>query len=302
MSKKSFLLALFTVILWGSTFTAIQIALKGGYSSGHILLSRFFIASMIFLVYAIFPGTKFRLPAKEDIPRILFLAFMGINVYHFGIAFGAKTVSAGTTSMFVGAAPIFTSILSVIFLKECLGKSSWIGLFIGFLGIFLIALGSSDSGFTISPGALLILIGVIGTSCFFVFQKPLLLKYSAIEFTAYITWVGTIPFLLFSPGVVETIANASLSANLSIIYIGLFPATIAYVTWAMALSCGKASSVSSVMYVEPVFAVLIAWFFLKDLPSILSVIGGAVAISSIIIVNWLESKDCKDNKKEMISN
>lgn len=144
--------------------------------------------------------------------------------------------------------------------------------------------------------------GVIGTSFFFVFQKPLLSKYSAVEFTAYVTWTGTIPFLFFSPGFIETVKTATLSANLSIIYIGLFPATIAYVSWAVALSNGKASSVSSVMYSEPVFAIIIAWLFLKELPSLLSTIGGVIAVSSIIIVNWLESKNCPEDQKELRQN
>ena len=300
MNKKAFLLALFTVILWASTFTGIKLGLQGGYSSGHILFMRFFIASVIFFVYAIIPGTDFRLPKKEDIPRIVFLAFTGISIYHFGITFGAKTVSPGTTSMFVGSAPVFTAIISVVFLKEHPSKVSWFGLFIGFVGIFLIALGTSDQGFTISPGALLVLFAVVGTSFFFVFQKPLLVKYTAIEFTAYITWVGTMSFLLFSPGIIGTIKNATASANLAVLYIGIFPATIAYVTWAMALSLGKASAISSVMYAEPVFGVAIAWLFFKELPSTLSVVGGVVAISSIIIVNFLESKKHNKVKKEMI--
>ena len=298
MNRKSFLLAIFTVILWASTFTAISIGLDGGYSSGHILLMRFLVASTVFVIYAFVRRSNFRLPDKEDILRILFLAFMGINVYHFGITFGEQTVSAGTASMFIGSAPIFTALISVIFLKERFSKTGWLGLFIGFIGVFLITLGTAGTGgFDISPGALLILIGVIGTSFFFVFQKPLLLKYSAIEFTAYVTWTGTIPFLLFSPGFIETVKTASLNANLAIIYIGLFPATIAYVAWAIALSNGKASSVSSVMYAEPVFAIIIAWLFLKELPSLLSAIGGVIAVSSIIIVNWLESKNYPENQK-----
>lgn len=288
MNKKSFLLAIFTVFLWASTFTGISMGLNGGYSSGHLLLMRFLTASLVFLIYAIFPGTKFRLPEKNDIPSLLFLAFVGIDIYHFGITFGEQTVSAGTTSMFIGSTPIFTALISIVFLKEKLSKVSWLGLFIGFIGIILITLGSSDSGFKISGGAILILISAISTSFFFVFQKPMLKKYKPIEFTAYVTWAGTFLFLFFSPGFINTVKYASLNATISAIYVGIFPAAIAYVTWAMALSSGKASAVSSMMYVEPVIAIIIARIFLNELPSRLSIIGGAIAISSIIIVNFLE--------------
>lgn len=192
--------------------------------------------------------------------------------------------------MLIGSAPIFTSLIAVVGLKERLSLFGWIGLFIGFIGIFIITLGTSGSTFTISKGSLLILNSSIATSIFFVFQKPLLQYYKPIEFTAYVTWIGTLPFFIFSPGLIQSIQGATIEANLSALYVGIFPVAIAYVTWATALSLGEASSISSMMYAEPVVAILIAWIWLGELPSVLSVAGGTVAISSIIVVNWLERR------------
>lgn len=186
--------------------------------------------------------------------------------------------------MLIGSAPIFTTILAVIILKEKLGKIGWIGLGIGFTGISMIALGTGNSAFSISPGVILVLIAAISTAIFFVYQKPLFNKYSPIELTAYFTWAGMIPLLFFAPGLIDEIQHATLEANISAIYIGIFPTAIAYLTWAMALSLSKASSVSSTLYLEPVISIITAWLWLKELPSSLSIIGGAVAISGVLIV------------------
>ena len=45
MNKKAFLLAMFAVIVWGSGFAAIRASLLGGYTPGHLVLTRFLIAS-----------------------------------------------------------------------------------------------------------------------------------------------------------------------------------------------------------------------------------------------------------------
>lgn len=262
-----------------------------GYSAGHLILVRFLIASIIFFVIALWPGVKFQLPQKEDIFKIVILGFIGINIYHLCVTFGQLSISAGTAGMLIGSAPIFTTIIAIIVLKERLGRIGWLGLAFGFVGILLIALGTGGSSLGISSGVFFVLIAAFSTAIFFVYQKPLFKKYSAIELTAYFTWIGTIPFLFFAPGLFEGIQHATLEANLSAIYIGIFPTAIAYLMWAMALSHSEASSVSNSLYLEPVVAIIVTWIWLQELPSALSIVGGFIAIASVIIVNLYGKKN-----------
>ena len=287
MNAKAFSLALFSVLIWGSSFAAIRVSLQGGYDSGQNVLVRFLVASALFLVYALWPGTKFQLPEKGDILRILILGWIGISLYHICVTFGMNTISAGTAGMLVGSGPIFTALIAYFFLKERLTSLGWIGLGIGFIGILFIAFGSEGASLTLTNGALLVLIAACAASVFFVFQKPLLTRYSAIELTAYFTWAGTLPFLVFSPGLLAAMQNATMEAHLSTIYVGIFPAAIAYVTWSTALSMENASSVSSLIYLEPAVAIVVAWMWLHELPTGLSLIGGVIAIAGVLIVNIL---------------
>ncbi|MBS4201091.1 DMT family transporter [Bacillus sp. FJAT-49732] len=295
MNAKALLMAAITVMIWGSTFAGIRVSLNGGYSPGHLILVRYLIGSALFIIYALWPGVKFQLPQKKDLLKILFLGWIGISIYHIGVTFGEQTISAGTAGMLVGAAPIFTAIIASIVLKEELGLYGWLGLSIGFIGIILITLGTAGSSFTISEGAIFVLISALATSIFFVFQKPFFKRYKPIELTAYFTWAGTIPFFIFAPGVFQTIQHATLEASLTAIYVGVFPGAIAYVMWAIALSLSKASSITSILYLEPAIAILVAWVWLREFPSSLSLIGGIVAISGVLIVNVKRSKKTANN-------
>ncbi|WP_298825750.1 DMT family transporter [uncultured Planococcus sp.] len=290
MNAKAFSLALFSVLIWGSSFAAIRVGLQGGYDAGQNVLVRFLIASALFLIYALWPGTKFRMPRKGDIPRILILGWIGISVYHIFVTFGMETISAGTAGMLVGSGPIFTALIAAFFLKERMTGLGWMGLGIGFIGILFIAFGSAGASLTLTNGALLVLVAAFASALFFVFQKPLLTHYSAIELTAYFTWAGTLPFLIFSPGLVSAMQSATLEAHLATLYVGVFPAAIAYVTWATALSLANASSVSSLIYLEPAVAIVVAWMWLHELPTPLSLIGGVIAIAGVMIVNVMGRK------------
>ncbi|MBT2569626.1 DMT family transporter [Planococcus sp. ISL-110] len=290
MNAKAFSLALFSVLIWGSSFAAIRVGLQGGYDAGQNVLVRFLIASALFFIFALWPGTKFHLPQKGDIIRILVLGWIGISVYHIFVTFGMETISAGTAGMLVGSGPIFTALIAAFILKERLTGLGWIGLGIGFIGILFIAFGSAGASLTLTNGALLVLIAAFASAIFFVFQKPLLTRYSAIELTAYFTWAGTLPFLIFSPGLLSAMQETTLEAHFATLYVGVFPAAIAYVTWATALSLANASSVSSLIYLEPAVAILVAWMWLHELPTPLSLIGGVIAIGGVMIVNLMGRK------------
>lgn len=290
LNTKALILALFSVTIWGSSFASISASLQGGYTAGHLILVRFLIASIIFFIIALWPGVQFRLPHKEDLFKIVILGLIGISVYHLCVTFGQLSISAGTAGMLIGSAPIFTTIVAIIVLKERLGRIGWFGLAFGFVGILMIALGTGGGSLGISPGVFLVIMAAFSTAIFFVYQKPLYKKYTAIELTAYFTWVGTIPFLFFAPGLLEGIQHATLEANISAVYIGIFPTAIAYLTWAMALSYSEASSVSNSLYLEPVVAIIVTWIWLQELPSALSIGGGFVAIASVILVNMYGKK------------
>ncbi|HSI67411.1 MAG TPA: DMT family transporter, partial [Planococcus sp. (in: firmicutes)] len=220
----------------------------------------------------------------------LVLGWIGISLYHIFVTFGMETISAGTAGMLVGSGPIFTALIAIFFLKERLGSLGWIGLAIGFVGISFIAFGADGASLTLTPGALLVLIAAFASAIFFVFQKPLLTRYSAIELTAYFTWAGTMPFFVFAPGLATTLGTASVEAHLATLYVGIFPAAIGYVMWATALSLANASSVSSLIYLEPGVAILVAWIWLQELPTGLALIGGVIAIGGVIIVNAFGKK------------
>jgi len=69
------------------------------------------------------------------------------------------------------------------------------------------------------------------------------------------------------------------------VYLGVFPTAIAYVTYAF--SRMAASVAVSFLYLIPVMAYLIAWVWLGEVPTPLSVVGSCVTLSCALLVNAL---------------
>jgi drug/metabolite transporter (DMT)-like permease len=279
---KTFVAVAVTLLFWSSAFAGIKQGLAG-YSPGHVVLLRFLTASAVFLLYALIKGI--RMPRKEDVGKIFGLSLFGISIYHSFLTFGETVVPAGTASLLIASVPAFTAVIVYFAFKERLTRLGWAGILLGFIGVSMISFGSQQS-FSFASGAILILIAALSTSLFFIFQKPLFSRYSAVELTAYFTWFGTIPLLVFTPGLAVAVASAPAASTWSVVYLGMLPSALAYITWAIALSGASATLVSSGLYMNPVLAIFIAWVWLGEVPHPIAFLGGTVTITGVCLVNF----------------
>lgn len=276
-------------MLWASAYAGIRAGLKA-YSPAHVALLRFLIASAVLAVYA--AVAHFRRPEWRDLPGLAMTAALGITFYNLALNYGETQVSAGAASMLISSTPLWTALLAVFTLRERLTRAGWLGLVLSFVGVALIASGESG-GIHLSPKALIILAAALASAVYIVLQKHFLGRYSALEFTAYTIWAGTLLMLPFGRGLAEAVRQAPLNGTLAVIYLGIFPAALAYLAWAYVLSHGPAGATSAVLYLIPVLAIGIAWLWLAEIPKPLSLLGGAIALSGVILVNVRTQRDIR---------
>lgn len=288
MTWGMFLNLFVLAVLWGSAFPGIKLGLEG-LSAPNLTLLRFAVASVCFVPYL--RATRQRLlPERRDVPTFLLSGFLGITVYQLALNYGELYVSAGAASLIIASAPALTAIVASFLLSDRLPGLGWLGVGVSFAGVLLIVLGD-DARLSFSPAALLILVSALATAFFTVLQKPLFQRYRAAEVTAFSTWAGTLPLLVFVPWSFADVADAGVTPLVAALYLGIFPAAVAYAQFSYAISKLPVTLATSFLYSVPVFSLFFSWLLLGEVPSALTLLGGGVALSGIAVVAYAKRRE-----------
>ena len=89
--------------------------------------------------------------------------------------------------------------------------------------------------------------------------------------------------LPFATTLADEVGDADASSIAWMVYLGVFPTAIGFLTWAYALSRTTAGRMGATTYLVPPIAILIGWALLAESPETLAFLGGALCLGGVVI-------------------
>jgi len=275
--------AAFSVVAWGTAYSAIRVAVRS-YSPGGLALGRFGLASVVIAaIVAVAPQERFARPTARDLAGLFVTGVIGVAIYSVAVNWGERSVDAGTTGLLLSASPILTALIAWPALGERPPPLGWGGVGLAFVGTALVA--ASTGGLRLGPGVPIVLLAAVSWSVYTVMQKAYLGRYSPLAVTAYTFWGATLALMPFAPALVRAVRSAPANATAALLYLGLVPAGVAFLTWAYVCARLSASRAASTSNLVAPMGVVVAWVTLREAPRMLALVGGAVTIAGVAVVN-----------------
>jgi O-acetylserine/cysteine efflux transporter len=285
--KRRFVVLAFSllVVFWGSAFAVVKVGL--GYSPPVLFAGlRILIGGLAMVVAALLWGGSPNV--GRDWPVFLLLAlynavlFIGLQTY------AILHLPSGSAAVLVYLQPILVGVLAWLILGEPLSTAKIVGLLLGFSGIVAVSMESISGGTNaVSPegvifGAGSALFWALGTVYFKKYEE----RISTLWAVAMTFLVGGV--VLTALGlVVEGWREVSWTGEFvaSLLYSGLVGISLAWVIWFALVRAGEASRVAAYIFAVPLTAVLIGVVFLDEPLGYALLVGAALVVSGIYLVN-----------------
>lgn len=274
-------------LIWGSTYLLNKIAV-GQLAPFMLAGVRFLTASLLmFLIVGI---TKKSLRVNlVQLKNTAIAGFLFLAIGNGVVVWALSYVDSGLTALTIASQPLVVLLLLWILEKRKIKLFSWVGVFVGLLGMYLLISQNQISSSPESFKGILMIIGCVitwGYASIFVGKAELPQNY--LVNTAYQMLFGSLWLILMSVIKNERwISPVNWQPNVQWAMLGLiiFGSIVAFTSFNYLLKIVSPEKVATSTYINPIVAMVLGYLVLKETISTQSIIAAVILLTGVYFIN-----------------
>ena len=279
------LLAWYFVSVWGSGFLATKVGLQ------HAAPFTFLTLRFLFGVACLIPVlllARPRFPASGAEFGHVVVAGLLMHAVHLGGSHYTQYLgmSAGITALLLAIQPLVTALIAARWMNEPLAGRQWLGVLVGLGGVTLVVWHKIDVREASVGSLAAVTIALAGVTAGTLYQRvfcPLV----DLRSSAFIQFLATLAVIApLAMTVEDTPVRWSWSLVAAIAFLVIGASMLAVSALHTLMRRGQAARVTSLIYLTPIFAVVLEWFMFEVIPSGLSIVGIATTCCGVALTVW----------------
>ena len=277
--------ALFVVLIWGTTFVSSKVLLNSGLLPADIFFVRFVIAYCCMLCIShkrLFANTL------ADELTLMGLGMMGGSIYFLVENMALLHSTSSNVSILVSTTPLVTAMLLAIFYKsERMSGRQIFGSIIAFIGVVLVVLNGQFI-LHLNPLGDALALGASFTWGFYsLFMRRIMGRYKTDFITRKVFFYGLVtimPYFAFvHPLDIDLLASGSMTVWGNLLFLGFVASTGGYLLWNWVMRNLGAMKSTNYIYLQPLIAMLAGYVILRERITFMAIAGAAILITGTIL-------------------
>lgn len=271
--------------IWGFSWSAGK-AVAGVVDAGQIVFWRFLLTFLSFIPVAVFSRSSLRV--RPIVFLQLTFASLFYVAYNWLFILGLEKGLAGAGGVLVTTLnPIITFALSAILFQSALTNLQRLGLIIGLLGGFLMLQSEGlDLTKLFYSGNLYFLLAAFSWAFMSFLSKMSRSRIGSFGFSYYVYGLSTLFTLVLSHTTsLSQVFHHGALFWLNLVYLSVISTTFGTTVYFFASARLGPDRASSYIFLVPATAVLGSWIFMSEIPQTMVLLGGALAVIAVYLIN-----------------
>ncbi|MDD4515352.1 DMT family transporter [Massilibacteroides sp.] len=278
------LMAILTVVIWGTTFVSTKVLINNSLTPVEILIYRFTIAYIC--IWFISPKKVWADSIKDEFLFVL-SGITGGSLYFLAENTALEFTLASNVGLIISVTPVITVLVQyLVDRKEKPGKRFIIGSLIALLGVSFVVFNGSFV-LQLSPiGDLLTLTAALMWAFYCLVFRKLGDRYSTVFITRKVFFYGVLtilPILFFKslPFDLEVIIRPVVLMNL--LFLGVVASMLCYLMWNLSVKRIGTMRAANYLYITPLVTLLTSALIINEPITWIALIGCILILAGVYI-------------------
>lgn len=280
----------FVNVMWGLSFIASKHAMNAGFTPMMLALFRYIVASACLVPITLITEKRLRLRRQDIIPMLL-SGLTGINFYYFFEYHGIERTSTVNASLILAAIPILTMLAEAVVYRTRLRPTQIVGSVISMVGVGMILFSGSNEGQASIVGDLLIMGASVVWVLYIFISRRLRGQYTSLGMNSWQALTALVTLLPLAVTEECNLAAIPWDGWAAMAVLAVICSAWCYYLYGNALY--EMSPLASAIFINliPLTTMVGGVVLLGEKLTWLTVVGGAMVIGSIFLVNMTEKKE-----------